>query len=79
MSYLRHLCLFAHSGVQHILCCVFVLFVFVLSLVHPMLPVSMECLFLFASSVLWNVQHGSKNVKKYNSKTQKTKNIILVA
>ena len=22
MSYLRYLCLFAHSGVQHILCCV---------------------------------------------------------
>ena len=30
MSYLRYLCLFANSGVQHILCCVFVLFVFVL-------------------------------------------------
>jgi hypothetical protein len=30
MSYLRYLCLCAHSGVQHILCCVFVLFVFVL-------------------------------------------------
>ena len=30
MSYLRYLCLFAYSGVQHILCCVFVLFVFVL-------------------------------------------------
>ena len=28
MSYLRYLCLFVHSGVQHILCCVFVLFVF---------------------------------------------------
>jgi hypothetical protein len=27
MSYLRWLCLFAHSGVQHILCCVFPLFV----------------------------------------------------
>ena len=25
MSYLRYLCLFAHSGVQHILCCVFCL------------------------------------------------------
>jgi len=23
MSYLRYLCLLAHSGVQHILCCVF--------------------------------------------------------
>ena len=28
MSYLRYLCLLAHSGVQHILCCVFVLFFF---------------------------------------------------
>jgi hypothetical protein len=27
MSYLRYLCLFAYSGVQHILCCVFGLFV----------------------------------------------------
>jgi hypothetical protein len=30
MSYLRYLCLLAHSDVQHILCCVFVLFFFVL-------------------------------------------------
>jgi hypothetical protein len=30
MSYLRYFCLFAYSGVQHILCCAFVLFVFVL-------------------------------------------------
>ena len=30
MSYLHYLCLFAYSGVQHILCCAFVLFVFVL-------------------------------------------------
>ena len=33
MSYLRYFCLFAHhssSSVQHILCCVFVLFYFVL-------------------------------------------------
>jgi len=30
MSYLRYLCLFAHSVVQHILCCVFDLFFFVL-------------------------------------------------
>jgi lipopolysaccharide export LptBFGC system permease protein LptF len=42
MSYLRHLCLFAHSGVYHILCCVFVLFFFVL------LSVSLECPFLNA-------------------------------
>jgi hypothetical protein len=30
MSYLRYLCLFTHSGVQRILCCVFALFFFVL-------------------------------------------------
>ena len=30
MPYLRYLCLFTYSGVQHILCCVFVLFFFVL-------------------------------------------------
>ena len=30
MSYLRYLYLFAYSGVQHILCCVFALFYFVL-------------------------------------------------
>ena len=29
MSYLCYLCLFEYSGLQHILCCVFVLFVFV--------------------------------------------------
>jgi hypothetical protein len=32
MSYLRYLCLFVYSGVQHILCCVFALCVFVLYL-----------------------------------------------
>ena len=30
LSYLCYMCLFAHSGVQHILCCVFVSFFFVL-------------------------------------------------
>jgi len=30
VSYLRYLCLFAHNGVQHILCCVFVFFFLVL-------------------------------------------------
>jgi membrane associated rhomboid family serine protease len=29
MSYLRYMYLFAHSGVPHILCCVFALFFFV--------------------------------------------------
>jgi hypothetical protein len=39
ISYLRYLCLFVYSGVQHILCCVFVF----LRLVYPILPVTMGC------------------------------------
>jgi hypothetical protein len=46
MLCLHYLCLFAHSGVQHILCCVFV-FVF-LRLVCPMVPVSLDCPVLIA-------------------------------
>jgi hypothetical protein len=47
---ISYLCLFTYiySGVQHILCCVFVMFVFVL-------PVSLDCPFLFASSVFSNI------------------------
>ena len=41
MSYLRYLCLFAYSGVQHILCYVFVSFF--LRVVYPMLSVSLDC------------------------------------
>ena len=51
MSYLRYLCLFVYSGVQHILCCVFVF----LRLVYPMVPVSLGCPFLIAPSVFSNV------------------------
>ena len=46
MSYLRYLCLLAYSGVQHILCCVFVC----LRLGYTMLPVSLDCLYLIAPS-----------------------------
>jgi hypothetical protein len=45
MSYLDYLCLLGDSGVQHILCCVFALFVFVL------LQVSLDCPFLIALTV----------------------------
>jgi hypothetical protein len=55
MSYLRYLCLFAYSGVQHILCCVFILFVFVLCLVYAMLPVSLNCPFLITPSVFSDI------------------------
>jgi len=52
MFYLRYLCLFVYSGVQHILLC----FCFVgLRLVYPMLPVSLDCSFLIAPSVFSNV------------------------
>jgi hypothetical protein len=47
-SFLICVCLHIYSGVQHILCCVFVMFVFVL-------PVSLDCPFLFASSVFSNI------------------------
>ena len=49
MSYLRYLCFFAHSGVQHILRCVF------LRLVYSRLPVSLDLPFLIAPSVFSNV------------------------
>jgi len=40
--------LISYSGIQQILCCVFVLVI--LRLVHPMLPVSLRCPFLI---VIW--------------------------
>jgi hypothetical protein len=72
VSYLRYLCVFAYSGVRHLVFCVFVLFVFVVStlccqflwivlfwlrlrytltfifvlcLVYPVLPFSLDCPF----------------------------------
>ena len=53
MSYLRYLCLFANSGVQHISCCVFILFM------YPMLSVSLDCPFLsiFSNVYLVYIDH----------------------
>jgi hypothetical protein len=51
------LCLFAQSGIQHILFCVFVLFVLNLYLVYTMLPVSLDCSFLIVPSVFSNVSN----------------------
>jgi len=53
MSYLRYLCLFTYSGVQHILCCVFALFFLV------WLRVSLDCQFLVAPSVFLSIFHCS--------------------
>ena len=50
MSYLRYLCLFAYGGVQRILCCVVFLFCFFF-----VLPVSLDCPFLLAPLVFFNV------------------------
>ena len=53
MSYLRYLCLLAHSGVQHILVlCFCVVF---LRLVLPVLPVFLDGPILIAASVFSNV------------------------
>jgi hypothetical protein len=53
MSYLRYVCSFAYSGVQHILCCVF-MFCLSSSCV-PTVAVSQDCPFLIAPSVFSNV------------------------
>ena len=52
MSYLRYLCLLAHSCVQHILCCVFVC----LRIVYSMFPVSLDCQFWIAPLVILYVK-----------------------
>ena len=54
MSYLRYLCLFENSGVQHIFFCVFVLFVY-LRLMCRMFPVSLGYPFLIAPSIFSSV------------------------
>ena len=57
---LGNVCLFVHSGVHHILCCVFLLFVFVLCTLY-MLPVSLDGPFFIALryslmfTCIWNI------------------------
>ena len=53
MSYLHYLRLLADSSVQHILCCV--LLVFVLCYMYSVLPVSLDCPFVIAPSVFSNI------------------------
>jgi hypothetical protein len=53
MSYLRHLCLFAYIGVQHILCCIFDFVFFILcTLCYQFLWIDF---FFISSSVFSNV------------------------
>jgi hypothetical protein len=40
-----------NGGAKHILCCLLFLFMFLLCLVYSKLPVSLDCLFLIASSI----------------------------
>ena len=51
MSYLRYLCLFVYSGIQHILPFCFVC----LRLVHHILPVSLDCPYLIAPLIFSKV------------------------
>jgi hypothetical protein len=55
MSSLRYLCFFAIRGVQHILCCIFVLFFVVLYLFH-LLPKGCNVLgiYMYAKLNLWH-------------------------
>ena len=52
---LRYLCLIAYSGVQHILCCVFVLFCFSSSSVPYVASFSGLCIFFITPVVFSNV------------------------
>jgi len=66
LNHLGWLPIFGGVHVAHLfsfLCCV--LFVFVLCLVCPMLPVSLDCQFLIALSLFSNVyQHLPRNIQK---------------
>ena len=59
VSYLRYLCLFPYSGVQHIWCWVFVLFVFVLCIPCCQFNCFMSLLLIFNCQweATWNFIH----------------------
>jgi hypothetical protein len=67
MSYLHYFCLFAYNCVQHILCCIFALFFFVV------LPVSLDCPFLIAPSEKKNLKIPKWVIKSRNSKDRQHK------
>ena len=65
MSYLRYLCLFGYSGVQHILCCIFFYFFFFVLctlcrqfvwIVHFWLPLLYSLMFIYLP---WTAIHWS--------------------
>jgi hypothetical protein len=61
MSYLSYLCLFAYNGDQHILCCVFILVVFVLCtlcsqffwIAHFWLPLRYSLRFIYREGIVY--------------------------
>ncbi len=58
MSYLLYLCVFAYSGVPHIVCPTHSVLCFCfafLRIVYPVVPFSLDCPFLIAPSVISNV------------------------
>jgi len=55
----------AHLFWSTVLCCVFVLFVFFLNLVWPILPVFRDCPFLIVSSGFSNVYSDAEFAKMY--------------
>jgi hypothetical protein len=66
MTYLRYLCFFfVHSGVQHLLCCVFVLFCLSLSCGHYVASFFLDCPFLIDPSALSNVYLRISLIKNY--------------
>jgi hypothetical protein len=83
MSHLRYLCLFAHSGVQHMLCCIFCFVYLRLVSCVPNVPnISglpiLDCLFEDFSNVylkcmdydFFSNLHGSLVIKSINYTTR---------
>jgi hypothetical protein len=52
MSYLLYLCLFAHGGAQHLLCNVFVLFVFALCVLCCIINCTVHVIYFSCSDAL---------------------------
>jgi hypothetical protein len=59
MWYLRYMCLFESTGLQHILCCVFILLV--IRLAYHMVSIPLDCPFLTVPSVTFVCTHHDKN------------------
>ena len=80
ISYLRYLCLFGYSGVQHILCCIFVLFFFILCKCFPRASTMTTLTYnqvdsiIIKTAMILNIIHNMLNLRD----TEVTICIILV-